>query len=187
MWRDVPCPHRLGNAHYIVTLQVHQPICVRCFCIYCIWSYSIRLTSAHNVHSAQSEHYTHTSYICMLAILPYYINNVFVYNLFTALRFSFCYSVCKDSESRTECKEKVIIFFYCRDASYFRRSQSYIIFLIVQRYRGKTLARGSWPEGHGKCCKAKWLYLKRLWYRRASVLNSPGNSWNSLNSLCFIK
>ncbi len=70
MWRDVPCPHRLGNAHHIVTLQVHQPICVRCFCIYCIWSYSIRLTSAHNVHSAQSEHYTHTSYIRMFAILP---------------------------------------------------------------------------------------------------------------------
>lgn len=124
------------------------------------------------------------TYVCS----PFcHINNVFVYNLFTALRFSFCYSVCKDSESRAECKEKVIIFFYCRDASYFRWSQSCIIFLIVQRYRGKTLAIGSCPEGQWKCSKAKWLYLKRLLYRCACVLNSPGNSWNSLNSLCFIK
>lgn len=69
------------------------------------------------------------TYVCS----PFcHINNVFVYNLYTALRFSFCYSACKDSESRAECKEKVIIFFYCRDASYFRRSQRFFKTLLEE-------------------------------------------------------
>lgn len=92
------------------------------------------------------------TYVCS----PFcHINDVFVYNLFTALRFSFCYSACKDSESRAECKEKVIIFFYCRDASYFRRSQSCIIFTDCAKVSGKNfsarqLTRRAWKMLQGK-------------------------------------